>query len=625
MKRFVFGIFDGFLACAALVACLPKLDVASGEPEASTPSIGSTGGTSGDGLETESQPGRPPDPDAPLGPDSSDVGGPAAGVPGRDETGAEVGTGVATPSLPLTLVEFQPAASAVGVSIEAPLSLTFSAPIDPASVPLLSIEVLRSSSLSITGTLSVKGSRVSFVPAEPLLLTNSYVWRFQGTVRSVDGAEWTGSGEAAFKTREGAWSSPENLASAGDNPRIAFDGEGNALAIWNQVGINPPSAAAGIGVARFTPAGGWRVLPSPASCGPQCTPLLVAADKDGAFEIVWSAQGYIYGQPYHTDAGFGETAQVFSRGARAGADGAVSDGEVWLATNVSQGIIVSRTLDGASWLQDEAYLSDVRQGSAGPVLVADGPGRARVFWVESSQLLASSFSEGSWSTPQFVPNFRGDFTPVGLSGAGVPAGNALLAWEEDRPSPDDPTLISSGLSVVMMAANGAIREESGPRLPDGIVGNAASPAVAMSPRGDALLTWLQSSGDPNDADAPTTLWGAFHAAAATAWSAPSQLSIDEDGVARPPAVGIDPSGNGHVLWVTVRPGGEADILEARFNRESGLFGATGLISATADATPGLTRGPRGGNDSSQLAVDSRGRALGIWADPAGGIWTIRFE
>ena len=75
----------------------------------------------------------------------------------------------------------------------------------------------------------------------------------------------------------------------------------------------------------------------------------------------------------------------------------------------------------------------------------------------------------------------------------------------------------------------------------------------------------------------------------------------------------------------VRPGGEADILEARFNRESGLFGATGLISATADATPGLTRGPRSGNDSSQLAVDSRGRALGIWADPAGGIWTIRFE
>lgn len=173
-----------------------------------------------------------------------------------------------------------------------------------------------------------------------------------------------------------------------------------------------------------------------------------------------------------------------------------------------------------------------------------------------------------------------------------------------------------------MAANGAIREEDNPSALDG--GNATSPAVAMNPKGEALLAWVQTSGNPDDDAATATLHGAFHSATATDWSTAFPLSVEADGVARPPVVGLDPSGNGHVLWVGA-DGADGRVLTARFTRESGLFGYTGLLSATTSATPTLTRGPRNGNDNCQLAVDVQGRALAIWGSPDGGIWSARFE
>jgi len=605
-------------ASLVLAGCLPRVEVGSDavEPDAGvarpdTPETGGGAGVEGGSSGTGGAPGGVGDPTA-LGADDGGLGGSAAG-----------GSGDATaPSAPLTLVGVLPA-PATAVSIDTPFSLTFSADVDAASLSGLSVELLRDNSLPISGTLAVTGPEVRFVPSEPLLLANSYVWRFRGAVRSAEGAEWTGVDEAAFRTREGDWGLAERLSSAGDNPRLAFDGAGNALAIWNQPGLSA-SGAAGLAVARFEPGAGWETLPSPATCGPQCTPYLVAGGKDGTFELVWFAEDALRAQRYHPDTGFGAAESILSRSGPPAADGAVSDGRLWMAASLSFGITATRTLDASTWSQTSVYIDDTGVSNSGPVLVVDGPERARVFWVQSPRLLASTFSEGSWSAPQFVPSFRGEFTAVGLTGDGVASGNALLAWEEDRPSQDDPSLVTSFLGVALMAPNGSIREEGAPVLPDGVGGNPASPDVSMNPRGEALFTWLQSAGDPNDAEAATSVWGAFHAANAATWSVPVPLSIAGDGIARPPAVGLDPSGNGHVLWASYNGGTGANVLTARYLREGGLFGATGLISNDAVA-PGLTRGPRSGNDHCQLAVDARGRALGLFAGPDGGIWAVRFE
>jgi Big-like domain-containing protein len=604
------------VASLSLAGCLPPVDVATDTPDASEPvggggesRAGGSGGGSGRGGA-----------EAGAGGSTSPGTGGAGGQPAREVDGGDP-TAVLEP---LALVDVQPPLGAAGVAPGSPIVLTFSSDIDPASAAVI-IELSRTGSLPIGGTIDVQGPSVRFLPAEPLILSNSYAWRYDGSLRSTAGAEWAGRAEASFQTREGRWGEPENLGSGGDNPRIAVDAAGNALAIWNEVGVLE-SGAASLGVARFELGAGWERLPTPASCGPQCTPSVVAGGANGTFEVAWFATSSLEVSRYDASTGFAAPTRMEVRSGPPGADGVISGGQLWLAANLAQGISVVRTSDGSTWLPPlGAYVSDARSSNAGPVLVVDGPERARVFWVESPQLLASTFSDGSWSSPQFVPNFRGDFSPIGFAGAGAPAGNALLAWEEDRPSAEEPIVTTSTLGVVLMAPNGSVRDEDPPPLPDDVGGNPASPSVAMNARGEALLAWRQSAGDPTDPAAPSILWGAFHGATATDWSAPVQLSDDIDGLARPPAVAIDPSGNAHVLWVSADGANGADVLVKRYHRDGGIFDYTGLINASATVDAALTRGRRSGNDNCQLAGDAQGRAIAIWAAPDGGIWAVRFE
>jgi hypothetical protein len=595
----------------SLTSCLPRLEVAA-EANQDGSDEGPEGGTPSNVIPGTDDAGRASD----------------GGVDDRGNTGGSAGSGDAggdvrpPPNAPLNLMGVQPADLAEGVPIDAPITLTFSDDIDPASVSALAIEVLPLNSSPITGTLRVEGKQVEFLPSEPLILANSYAWRYQGTLRARDGSVWTGTDDATFQTRDGEWSLPQNLSPTGDLPRLAFDSAGNALAIWNQIGARP-SGASGLGVARFTLGTGWEVLPPQGSCGPQCTVNFVAGGDEGVFELSWYEVDNLHYQPYLAATGFGETRSILARSGPPETTGVVTGSDLWMATNLATGIAVEHNPHGAGWQGGTLSLDEDRGSTAGPVLVVDGPERARVFWVERSQLRASILSDGSWSAPLFVQNFRGDFTAAGLAGAGVAGGNALLAWEEERPSLADPTQVASFLGVALMGANGSIQEEDGPKLPDGVTGNPASPAIAMSPTGEGVLAWLQSSGDPNDANAAATLWWAFHSPTATTWSAPEQISRTGQGVARPPAVGMDASGNGHAVWVSVRASGEANVLTARFVRETESL--VGLLSLATPAAPALTRGGRSGNDNCQLAVDAQGRALVVWVGADGGIWTTRFE
>jgi Big-like domain-containing protein len=610
----------GVIAAAALGGCLPAVGVAEDHAGAD----GGVGELRDRASEDASGHAPAITPAAanggPDGGTQDDVNTPDGGVPPRnvgDVPDHPIGS-----APPLTVVGTRPSAAAVEVSIELRLGITFSAAIDPESLSGLTIELVRPNALPITGTLTVEDREVSLHPTEPLILDNDYVLRFQGSLRSAAGAEWTGSGEAAFQTRVGQWAPPENLATSGDNPRVAFAGPNNAMAIYNQQASAGQAAA--VGVSRFTASQGWESLPSPGSCGPLCSQGLVVGSPDGTFETVWFSTDLVRARPYSPDLGFGELETISARSGPVGMGAATFGNELWLAANVSQGIVASHRIGDASWLQSGVYTSDDRSSKSAPVIVADAPERARVFWVENSQLLASTFSAGSWSAPQFVPHYGSYVAGVGLSGAGVPSGDAVLAWDESRASDEDPAVITSTLSVIRMGFNGAIREEGTPSVPNGIAGDATAPAVTVNARGEALLAWVQTSGDPGG-DAPATLLGAFHSASATTWSAALPLSDARNGAPLPPAVALDPSGNGHVLWVSVEVGGGAEISAARFNRDSGLFGYPERVSANTAVLLDLTRSSRNGNDNCQLAVDAQGRAIAVWAAPDGGIWASRFE
>jgi hypothetical protein len=619
------------LAGATLASCLPPVGVKDGVVDGDT-----------DALEP-----------APTSVTTPGGGNPGAGNPGAGDTAAgevlpaepvlpqQGGTSPAAPAggsenqdgavnlatLPLTVVGLEPSDASVDVPIESSSSITFSAPLDPTSVSISALQLTRSGAVPVAGSVTVEGSVVRFQPSEPLLLANAYSLHFEGTLRSVDGAQWTGSAEASFRTHEGAWSSPENVAISGDNPRIAFDPAGSALAIWNQLDTSQ-SGQAKLGMARFTPNARWQTLPAaPSGCGPECAPRLVAAGSDGSFQLVWAATGVINTQRFHPDEGFGVIGSTSARSGSfsAGVDAAVVDGQVWSVADLSQGIVISHMVDGLSWLpQAQPFLTDDRSPHAGPVLITSSAQPPRVFWADGPLILLTTFSAGAWSSPQPLST-RSDFVNVAsFSGAGSALGHALLVWEEDLPDLDVPSIVTGQFDSILIDPDGTSKRTR-PIPPASYVGNSVSPAASMNATGDAMLSWLQTAGNPDDADAPSRVWAAFRFAVSPAWSAVFPLSAADGTRARPPAVAVDPSGNGLAIWVEVDSAGSARLSSSRFLRESKLFGEAAPISGEAPVSPALTRSKRSGNDNCRLAVDAQGRALAIWSGSTGGIWASRFE
>jgi hypothetical protein len=582
---------------AASQGCLPEVDVA--DPGAGVDARGGVGGDAG-----RVDPMEPVTPAS--GPDERDAAGGAAASP-----------------MPLTLVGFDPANSSDGVPLEASLRVAFSEPLDPANGSMAAIQLTRSGSVPIAGTVTVEGSALSFMPSEPLVLATDYLLVLRGTVRGGSGTEWSGTAQANFRTREGSWATPLNIAPAGDNPRLALDGKGNALAIWNQVDPGPAGQAR-LMMARFTPALGWRTLPAaPEACGLECRPKLVAAGSDADFELVWAALGTVNAQRFHPDEGFGVTVRVPDDG-DSSVVGAITGKQLWMVADVSSGIVIAQMADGQSWLPlAQPHTSDYRPSHAGPVLILGAPQNARVFWAENSALLVTEFADGMWSRPQPLSTWDSFDEVSALAGAGSARGDVVIVWERDHESVDITGLRESELDLLLVAPDGTIRRGR-LNLPEDYIGNSFSPAVSVNATGDALSSWIQSPGNADDANATGRVWASFRASNSPTWSVASSPSTSATVRARPPAIGIDASGSGHAVWVEVDAAGNAQVVASRFLGDRGSFASARVISAGTPVSPALTRGKLAGNDDCRLGVDAQGRGIALWAGAA-GIWSARFE
>ena len=103
--------------------------------------------------------------------------------------------GCATSAPPLLVSKVSPADGARHVDLSPTVTITFSAPVEPASVTSNSITVGTTS-----GTLSVNGATVTFTPLAPLAAGAGYQVRVQG-VRGQDGAGMADVFTSSFTTR----------------------------------------------------------------------------------------------------------------------------------------------------------------------------------------------------------------------------------------------------------------------------------------------------------------------------------------------------------------------------------------------------------------------------------------
>src|SRR5688572_18605416 len=183
---------DQFEGCEASRTCPP-----SKGGEAGVGGDGESGDTNTGGGSGDSNTGG-----------SSDTGhGGSAGSSG--DAGGEGGSGGADDDgAPPTIVSFAPADGDVDVERDITVTVTFSEPIDERSVTETSV-ALSGPDGEVSGTLSVDGDVISFVPERKLNLLGTYVLGIDETIADLEGNTLGESASAEFRVRDGRWSEPE--------------------------------------------------------------------------------------------------------------------------------------------------------------------------------------------------------------------------------------------------------------------------------------------------------------------------------------------------------------------------------------------------------------------------------
>jgi hypothetical protein len=441
--------------------------------------------------------------------------------------------------------------------------------------------------------------------------------------RDRSGDEWSGPLESSFRTRDGFWQPPQNLAAAGDTPELALDDAGNAVAIYEQSSSSDGSAR--LGMARFTPAAGWQALPPVPSTsgGPYCFAQGVSAGPDGWFQLIWHNFDQMYSARYRDAEG---VVGVIAAGDGDRGDGLLLGTQTWFSVAAPFGVTVMVSDDGADWsAPEQLYITDDGTFDAGPALYADLAGNVNVLWIAESSVLRSTRSAaGVWSAPSPLSTWSTNIQVASLTRASSARGHIVLAWEQSDPSNEASLGGVARLGILWRDPDGETSEAS-PDRTETPLGNSYSPAVAMNARGDALLAWIASTGAAEDADAPARNWASFRLSTASSWSAPLPLSPAGQGRARPPALGVDVVGNGHAVWVEVDALGGAQVHAARFSQEQSQFVDLGVISGNTPVSVVATRGGPAVGFNPRVVVDAWGRALAVWVGPGGGIWSARFE
>jgi hypothetical protein len=225
----------------------------------------------------------------------------------------------------------------------------------------------------------------------------------------------------------------------GVSPQVAFDASGNALVVWTDY------PKPGIRSNRYVPGTGWTGEASVADPG---TPsydegVRLAFDKNGNAIAVWNQSGgVLYGNRYVAGTGWGTTAILESNGGDYAEQIAIDPKgnalALWAnyACN-SRNIQATRYVLGVGWdatrrCYEGAFSVNTSLDNAGsPQLVIDGTGKAIALWVQSGELFVA--------TTTVAPKQTQTIGAISFAPTTVLVGNTVAASAS----------ASSGLAVVL--------------------------------------------------------------------------------------------------------------------------------------------------------------------------------
>lgn len=378
------------------------------------------------------------------------------------------------------------------------------------------------------------------------------VWR-----RTDGGNGWV---EAAFRPAGGSWQAPVTVGSCGESrcePQIAFDKQGDAVAVWEAY-----TGYTFVVESSYKPAGGaWRpsVLLSPEEIPGAAHPQLAIDDA-------------------------GDAIAVWDRGSAIDA--------------VTQAAFMTA---GGSW-QAPVDVSPEGDSAFEPQVAFDAQGDALVLWSHFDSYSKGTYeynaqsafrpTDGAWQAPVNVSTqgFAG-----GLHVAFDGQGNATAVWDQWSDGFLSPPVVqtaarpANGIWQTPVNLTAGADEIDQPR-------GAREPAVAVDAQGDAVVVWAWEFGG--------VIQAAFKPANGV-WEAPASLSTFDDS-ARNPDVAFDGQGDALAVWVLISSNSEDETVQAAFKPAGGVW----------QAPEDLYRASRSAN-SPEVAFDGQGDALVAWNDEYG--------
>jgi hypothetical protein len=296
--------------------------------------------------------------------------------------------------------------------------------------------------------------------------------------------------QAAFRPEGGPWQEPVSLSSeaipGADSPQVAFDAQGDAIAIWHRGG-----PFGGAVQAAFRPVDGtWQrpVQVSEIGFDPQIAfdaqgnALAVWEHYDGENYIVQSASRPVGGE-WQAPVNVSEAGETAER-PQVAVDGEGNAVAVW--QRWTDGLFSTRGVQAAfrpagadAW---QAPVAISEPGAANPQVAFDGQGNAIAVW--SGNGAAYKPADGPWqASVELEPNGEAQSPQVAFDGHG----NALVVW----PSNNHIQAVTRSAEGVWQAPITLFAAEGGYYDPQ--VG-AYDPQVGFDEQGDAVAVWVHDSG-----------------------------------------------------------------------------------------------------------------------------------
>lgn len=396
------------------------------------------------------------------------------------------------------------------------------------------------------------------------------------------------------------------------NPQIAFDGSGNAIAVWEQFDGTRYNIKANL----YTAGTGWGTaeLIETDDIGNNDFPQL-AMDSSGNAIAVWRQSDgtrlNIMANRYTKGTGWGNAELIeaddvgdayFHQIAIDSSGNAIA---VWSRDDGTQtNIMANRYTAGLGWGTPEAIGVNNAGGSFYPQIAFDRSGNAISVWYQDDgtrpSIMANRYTMGlGWGTAELLEtdDTGGAYNP---QIAFDQSGNALAVWAQD-----DGTRFNILANRYTAGTGWGVPE----MIETDNAGNALYPQISFDGLGNAIAVWQQSDG--NWINIVTNRY-----TAGSGWSNPEFIDTNDTGNSENPQIAVDSLGNAITVW-THRNGAILNIMANRYITGSG-WGIAEIIQIDF-ANPAY---------DPQIAFDEAGNAISVWYQYQGSradIMANRFE